>query len=1546
MWSYNTLYKLGSQWPPIEPAFSTPEASCESAVRWVKKNEFGAAATYQVDPYDVAIPITFHPSNVRQTFAGRRCLIQDANGGTDTYQPYDDDWKSFKVVILIPFCSSGEALEVVDGSPICSAAVPTSSQDCECVPGDTPVSGPPEVSVGNPILVDSGSKTANETDYRSADGLLVVERQYKSRPRDPIYLLTPLEVPGFSAQWHGLLPGVLNVGGSADTGTELGYLTFLSSNGSVRRFLANSSTDYNYEATDQTRLAITMVGTPALGRPDFYKGAANTASTGEVRLQFKNGEYILFRRAGVYDTANSLRVLVPVEQGKPGGYKQWFDYADAGVYPNRIRDSFGRQLLLTWTELGWSHNVVRGAKKGPNQTQAPSGFTQERGISAIALPDGTTLNYTYEATDSSGYLGRLKTVARKSASGVTLWGRSYLHEDTRFRTSITGIVDQNGARLSTYSYDQYGRATLSKRAGGVGQYQITYSAPTTSTTQETRAVTNPLGLTETYTYDEYARYDSGYQMPTTGRRLLSIDGAATALVSARSRSFNYADKGLLQSTTDANGNVTSQEVDPTDFRPTSVTNANNVNQQITYDPNFDLPTQILLAGKLATNFTYDLSGQMLTRSEVDQTAAGNGLARTTTYTWGTGGRLLSINGPRNPAQYGGQDDVTTFTYDPQGNRLTMTDALNHVTKYSNYDGNGNPGLVTDPNGVKTTFTYDGLGRVKTITVKHPTTAALDAVTTLDYDVEGRIISLTRPASAKMNFDYDLAGRLLAIRADDGERIDYTYDAMNDVLSETVKRTNGTQSRAITRTFDELGQMLTETLGPNRKTSWSYDQNGNPTQVITPRANASTQAFDALDRLTAVTAPAAGTTTSAYDSQNNLASFTDAKTRKTTYTRNGFGDIIKEVSADRGTTSYTYDDGGDVKTMTDGRSQAVTFNRDILGRITSKVPTGLTAQTVTFTWDTGGLTGSYGVGRVGKIVDGSGTTTFQYDHRGNMLVMQQAIGTTTAAQIIYAYDLGDRVTQITYPSGRIVQYGRDSKGRVNLVQTKASASVGTWTSVASGLTYEPFGAVTSITLGNGLKATNDWGNDGRLATRRLQRVSNGSNLSLLAYSYDNDDNIVSITDGVTSSQTQSYAYDAAGRMNRIDTASGTYKRTDYTYDANGNRLQEQRRTLATDATPAQTDTYTYATTSNRLTKVAIPAGNRAITYDGRGNIKGETRPSSVTVTQTYDGYGRLSGYSRTGTSALSFVYNGRDDRVAMINGTVTRRFVYDLSGRVIGEYGNSATDVKAEFIWQLPEASNDNDSGGDDGVNGYAPLAVVTPTTAGVAQINWVHGSHLGVPLVTTDNTGSLATTPNDYFAPGFPGQSRVLSDLYYNRYRDYDPSIGRYIQADPIGLGGGQNPYLYAGASPINATDPLGLSPGAGAVIRVGAEWWLRRQIERAATRRIPVVGQALSFGDALGAAAAVTVFICTQDDGDECAALYAEISRARNEIAKRLQEYRADDYGLPMYGRMSRQGHVYQARGWQKRLRRLLDEADAKGCRAYEADARYLASVQFDRRF
>lgn len=61
---------------------------------------------------------------------------------------------------------------------------------------------------------------------------------------------------------------------------------------------------------------------------------------------------------------------------------------------------------------------------------------------------------------------------------------------------------------------------------------------------------------------------------------------------------------------------------------------------------------------------------------------------------------------------------------------------------------------------------------------------------------------------------------------------------------------------------------------------------------------------------------------------------------------------------------------------------------------------------------------------------------------------------------------------------------------------------------------------------------------------------------------------------------------------------------------------------------------------------------------------------------------------------------------------------------------------------------------------------------------------------------------NSRLAGGSASAERTLN---YNYFRDYSPQLGRYVQADPIGLEGGLNPFLYALGNPLRYSDPLGL---------------------------------------------------------------------------------------------------------------------------------------------
>jgi RHS repeat-associated protein len=107
------------------------------------------------------------------------------------------------------------------------------------------------------------------------------------------------------------------------------------------------------------------------------------------------------------------------------------------------------------------------------------------------------------------------------------------------------------------------------------------------------------------------------------------------------------------------------------------------------------------------------------------------------------------------------------------------------------------------------------------------------------------------------------------------------------------------------------------------------------------------------------------------------------------------------------------------------------------------------------------------------------------------------------------------------------------------------------------------------------------------------------------------------------------------------------------------------------------------------------------------------------------------------------------------------------------------------------------------------------------QLYFVRSDHIGRPVFATSDTGTVVWTAS-YLPFGgvrvatgtptslrFPGQwFQAENGLHQNWMRDYDPTTGRYLQADPLGLIDGASVYGYARQSPGMYVDPRGEQGG------------------------------------------------------------------------------------------------------------------------------------------
>ena len=547
------------------------------------------------------------------------------------------------------------------------------------------------------------------------------------------------------------------------------------------------------------------------------------------------------------------------------------------------------------------------------------------------------------------------------------------------------------------------------------------------------------------------------------------------------------------------------------------------------------------------------------------------------------------------------------------------------------------------------------------------------------------------------------------------------------------------------------------------TYYGYDAMGNVTAVTDPMGKVTRYTYDALNRRIQGVDANHGITQFGYNGQNLLISVSDPRSLVTSYQTDGLGNQTKLISPDTGTTDRTFDASGNMISSTDAKGQTASYTYDVLNRVTQIHYAD--GQISAMTYDQG----NYGLGRLSQITDSSGSTTYSYDQHGRV-VQDARVVEGVAVKATYSYDNAGQLASLTYPSGRQLVYSRDALGRISQI---VSISNGVSSTVATNVTYAPTGKLLAYMNGAGRTVQYTTDLDGRTTSYSLNQQTR-------VLTYDDGSRLVMQSDP---SQTIQFDYDD---LNRLTGTTDDVSSFTYSYDPVGNRTAMENGATVTQ--------YSYGNQNNRLTQIS-DTELRAIQSDANGSIT-----SNVINQFIYDARGRLV-LAQTASGAVHYRINTLGQRVSKITPITTTVFNYDLQGQLIGERsGNQETDYM--YLNGIPVAVGMSNS---DQMYYIYTDQLNTPRRIADSDGNTVWQWD-GEPFGNTPPQVEVTRAGQFTFNLRFPGQyADSETGLNHNYFRDYDPSTGRYIEPDPIGLAGGSfSTYTYALGNPVSFRDPSG----------------------------------------------------------------------------------------------------------------------------------------------
>ena len=741
--------------------------------------------------------------------------------------------------------------------------------------------------------------------------------------------------------------------------------------------------------------------------------AVRPGQAGLLKVQDRNGNTVNITR----DSAGNV-----TEVTSPNGRFIDFTY-DASNRITQATDNIGRTIIYTYDASGRLWKVTDPAN-------GVTEYSYDAGHRMLTIKDPRNIVYLTNEYDTNG------RVIRQTQADSTTYQFAYTL-DGNGRVIQADVTDpRSNVRRVTFNSSGY---VLTDTRGCCNGLAHTYERE--AGTNLLLSVTDPLGRRTAYAYDALGNVTTVVRLAGTTEAVttsFTYEPEFNQIASVtdplnHTTQFGYDSKGNLTSVTDPLTNQT-------------VITYNTAGQPLTVrDPLLNVTQFEYDAGDLVR--VTDPLGQTITRF-VDN--AGRIIKMTNAL--GQSGRIEydALNQPIraiNPLQ-----GVSSFSYDPNGNRLSVTDPRNKTVSYT-FDAMDRVAMRTDPLLRQKSYLYDANGNLRQVTDRK------NQVTDYSYDNLDRLTIVTYWDLSTIAYHYDNVNRLTSLVDSISGTISYGYDNFDRVISET------TPQGTVSYNYDAAGRRTSLTVPGQAVINYNYDDADRLTQ-ITQGTSTVTIAYDNLSRRTSLTLPNEVVTEYRYDAASRITSNVykkgaatlgnltyeyDAAGRVTklggTFSRTGLPQAVASVSYDAVNQQtvfngqlLTYDNNGN---LTSDGSNSYTWNaRDQLAAISGS---GLSA---TFLYDANGR-------RVGKNINGNATALL-YD---GATIVQELSGAFPSANLLAAgidelltrTDGSGTTSPITDRLGSVVAL-TDSTG---VVQTQ--------------YTYEPFGN----TAANGATTTTQY-----------------------------------------------------------------------------------------------------------------------------------------------------------------------------------------------------------------------------------------------------------------------------------------------------------------------------------------------------------------------------------------------------------------------------------------------------------------------------------------